>query len=88
MGLEGVGGRVQRVEAALAQEVDRVADQRLVEEPIGFQDRDPGIDPDQEARPERDHHQGDEERLPGLGRPRHRVGDRVPDEDQQQDKSR
>ncbi len=57
---------------------DAGAEQDGVDQPLGAQDEHPGVGADQEARPERDHHQAEQEVLEARRRD-HRdvVGDRV-----------
>ncbi len=56
---------------------------RLVEQPLGLEDADPGIDADQEARPERQDHERDEDRARAGRGARHGVGHRVADQEQE-----
>src|SRR4029077_15769274 len=57
--------------------------QQLVQQTIGLEDRDPGIDADQKAGPERQHDQKQQKQSPSAGRAGDRIGDRVT-EDQAQ----
>ena len=59
-------------------------EQELVEQPLRLQDADPGIDADQERRPERQDDQHHEHRLDRARRPRHAVGDRIADQQRDQ----
>ncbi|CEG07138.1 hypothetical protein BN961_00519 [Afipia felis] len=56
--------------------------QQRVQKPIMLEDIDPGIDADQERGPERHHHQHHRDALPALRQPRHRIGDRIANHEQ------
>jgi hypothetical protein len=58
----------------------------LVEEPLGLEDADPGVDADEEARPERHDDDSDEDRTPAYRSSGHRV--RHGESDEQQQKGR
>ena len=62
--------------------------QELVEQPLRLEDADPGIDADQEARPERqdDHHE--QRRADARRRARHAVGERKADQERQEGRDR
>ena len=59
-------------------------EQELVQQPLRLQDADPGVDADQERRPERQDDQHHEDRPDRRPRPRHAVGDRIADEERDQ----
>ena len=62
---------------------DADADQQLVEQALGLEDADPGVDPDQERGPERQDHQHQQRRAQHRRGARHAVGDRIADEQRQ-----
>ena len=74
-----IDGRV-RVEDGQGFGNEAEREQGLVEQAFAPEDADPGVDADQEARPERQDDERHEERAPPRRRRRHGVGDRIADE--------
>ena len=67
---------------------DAEPEQELVEQALRLQDADPGIDADQERRPERQDDQHQQRRPDRRRRARHAVGDRIADQQRQQRRDR